>query len=56
VVQVPHQQVALMGEEQLMHFPERGLVCGGLGCFGGELCVGMDVAERAAKERSRGHA
>jgi hypothetical protein len=30
-----------------MHFPERGLVRGGLGCFGGELCVGMGAPSGA---------
>src|SRR5919201_3510226 len=35
----------LFGEQQVVHLPEGALLCGGLGGFGGHLCVGMDVVQ-----------
>ena len=39
-------EVLLMVEEDVVHRPERSLAGRGLGGLGGELCLGVDVAQR----------
>ena len=38
-------ECVLVVEQQIVHLPERAL-CGGLGCLGSELGLGMDIAQR----------
>ena len=45
--QVGGAQFVLMAEEEIVHWPERVLDGGRLGCLGGVLGVWMDVCERA---------
>jgi hypothetical protein len=44
--QVVRDECVLVGEQEIVHLPERALVGGGLGGFRGELGAGMDVVQR----------
>ncbi len=48
--QAAGRQLALVGEQDVVHLPERPLRAGGLGGLGGELGPGMHVAERQVAE------
>src|SRR6202034_338552 len=44
--QVAQLEAVLMAQEQVVHLPERALGSSGFGGLGGELGVGVDVAQR----------